>query len=88
MAAVVDVIAVEVDPAAPSGGLRYEVPVAARRAVSVMIGFVVGLTFLFGFGNVLDLGCGSACRRGWRPSLRRPWTSRWSRCCWVAASWL
>lgn len=56
MAAVVDAIAVEVDPAVPSGGPRYEVPVGVRRAVSVMIGFVVGLTFLLGFGNVLDLG--------------------------------
>jgi hypothetical protein len=30
-------------------------PVAVIRAVTVIMGTVVGLTFLFGFGNVLDL---------------------------------
>ena len=44
-------------------------PAVIVRAVTVIMGTVVGLTFWFGFGNVLDLafrlgaGLGSAARR-------------------------
>ena len=34
------------------------------RAVTVIIGIVVGLTFLFGFVTFSILGCGSACPSG------------------------
>jgi hypothetical protein len=41
----------------PDGGVPQHAPEAATvvRAVTAIMGTVVGLTFLFGFGNVLTL---------------------------------
>lgn len=39
-----------------SGGISMTGPDVVVRAVTVIMGTVVGLTFLFGFGNVLSLG--------------------------------
>jgi hypothetical protein len=45
------------------------------KAVTAIMGTVVGLTFLFGFGNVLNLALRSGCRSGWRRSSRLRWIS-------------
>ncbi len=50
------------------------VPDAPVRLVTVIVGIVVGLTFLFGFGNVATLGAltpndGGRCRHA-QPEVR------------------
>jgi hypothetical protein len=49
-------------------------PATVVRALTVIMGAVVGLTFLFGFGNVLNLHSGSAYLCG----LRRWWLLLWT----------
>lgn len=66
---------------------RASSPVTIVRTVTVIMGTVVGLTFLFGFGNVLISLFGSVYLSGLRRLSRLQSIFRSSDFCLVHATW-